>query len=63
MGATMGATNGSANAATAGELVTAALAAIASERSLAACFLRIRSSRSEMGGFTNDVPLRVDMFC
>ena len=56
----MGGINGTSNAAsaeTACELVAAA--AVASARSFAACFLRNRSSRSEMGGFTKDLPLRV----
>ena len=53
----MGGTNGTCKAASA---VTAwEAAAAAAERSLAACCLRIRSSRSEMGGLTKVVPLRV----
>ena len=53
----MGGTCGTCKAASA---VTAwEAAAAAAERSLAACCLRIRSSRSEMGGFTKVVPLRV----
>ena len=53
----MGGTCGTCKAASA---VTAwEAAAAAAERSLAACCLRIRSSRSEIGGFTKDFPLRV----
>ena len=60
----MGGTNDSSNAesaATACELLSAALAAAAA-RSLAASCLRNRSSRADIGGLTKVLPLRVDIF-
>ena len=62
-GGAMGGINGISNAesaSTACELLAAAAAA--SARSLAACCLRIRSSRAEMGGLSKDMPFRVGIF-
>ena len=56
----MGGINGTSDAEsaeTACELLAAA--AVASARSFAACFLRNRSSRAEIGGFTKVTPFRV----
>ena len=57
----MGGTNDSSNAesaATTCELLAAA-AAVASARSFAACFLRNRSSRVDIGGLTKVLPFLV----